>query len=70
MNEELLSKIEELENKLAALESAQNTLDPIKEASFLSRVPIVETFTAGSAGTNGYLRVTIDGISYKLMTTA
>lgn len=74
---------QELYNRIIALEQEIAELKQKKEAQQLSypldtvstnvvqeNLPVFVSFTSGSPTTNGSIRVTINGQTYKLMTTA
>lgn len=70
--------VRSLADQIAALEKkvgvrvSQLTypVDPLTQAIIDQGKPVFVSFTSGSAGTNGYILVNVNGVAYKLMTTA
>jgi hypothetical protein len=79
MTPEQLQQFEDMKSQIINLtnilnqKSVQQISFPLDDASrntVLENVPIFFTFTSGSPSTNGSISVTINGQTYKLMTTA
>lgn len=72
MNPEQLKQFNEMRDFIAGLKRQQirAPIDPVSQQILFDNVPVGESWTAGSASNNGYLKARWKGKVYKLMTRA